>query len=146
MKPVENDSNEKLSNDELIKLVFDNLRNIIICATLATVAGALYRFRADMLFGVEWNSFIAFFLAISSMGLLTWNIIHGVSKIVRPYRKKRWMTLLLLVPMSAVYMSTAWAVLSVWPLLTADTTSIQTTQPQSQSIQRDEPLSGHVTR
>lgn len=101
-----------MTHDELIKFVFDNIRNVLICASLITAAAAVFRYRAELPLSGTWNGFLAIALAIAGMGLLSWNLIHGAATIARPYRTNRWRTLFVLVPLAAIYMCTSWAILA----------------------------------
>lgn len=83
-----------MTRDELIKFVFDNIRNVLICASLLTAAAAVFRYRVELPLGGAWNGFLAIALAIAGMVLLSWNLIHGVATIARPYKTNRWRNLL----------------------------------------------------
>lgn len=104
-----------LSHDELIKFVFDNIRNILMCATLFVAAAAVFHFRSEFPLGSYWNGFLALALIIASMGLLSWNLIHGVATIARPYKTNRWRTLFVLIPVAIIYMSAGWAIFTAVP-------------------------------
>lgn len=137
---------KNMTHDELLKFVFDNVRNVLICASLITAAAAIFRYRAELPLGGSWNGFLAIALAIAGMGLLSWNLIHGVATIARPYKTNRSRTLFVLIPLGAIYMSAGWAILSAVPRIQTlhQSDSVVTHAPApNQPLQRDKPPAAH---
>jgi Kef-type K+ transport system membrane component KefB len=103
---------EKKANSEAldasIKHVFDNLRNVIICATIALAGGAVIKYRLELPLGAKFNLIIGILVIVAAFVLFTWNMIHGVEKLIRPVKKtkKSW----LLIPFAIVYMFSIFAV------------------------------------
>ena len=77
--------------DKLIKFVFDNIRNILISATLVAAGGAIFRFRSEMPLGETFNTVLAVLIGILAFLLLVANLIHGGLKILELSKvKRRW--------------------------------------------------------
>jgi cytochrome c oxidase assembly factor CtaG len=96
------------AHDSLIKHVFDNLRNVLICATIALAGGAVIKYRVELPFGSTFNLIIGVLVTLAAFSLFTWNMIHGVEKLIRPVKgtKIGW----LLMPFAVVYMFSIFAV------------------------------------
>lgn len=88
--------------DELIKHVFDTLRNLLICVSLAFGGVAIIEYRDALPFNPEFNSFLGGAVVFLSFGLCVWNVIHGVEKLIRPIAgtKRAWIFL----PIAFAYM------------------------------------------
>ena len=71
------------AHDTLIKDVFDNLRNLFICLSLAIAGGAVYKFRTELPLGSLLNLVIAFLVILVACGLLVWNMFHGLNKLIK---------------------------------------------------------------
>ena len=71
------------AHDTLIKDVFDNLRNLFICISLAIAGGAVYKFRTELPLGSLLNLVIAFLVILVACGLLVWNMFHGLNKLIK---------------------------------------------------------------
>jgi hypothetical protein len=93
---------EAEAQDALIKHVFDNLRNVIICVTLVLAGGAVIKYRAVLPLGSTFNTVIGVLVILSAGGLFGWNMVHGVEKVIRPVKgtRKSWP----LVLFASVYM------------------------------------------
>lgn len=96
------------AHDSLIKHVFDNLRNAIICATIALAGGAVIKYRSDLPFDSTFNLIIGSLVILAAFFLFTWNMVHGVEKLIRPVKGTR--KSLLLIPFAMVYMFSIFAV------------------------------------
>lgn len=72
------------NRDDLIKHVFDNLRNLIICVSLAFGGVAITEYQDALPFNPEFNSFLGGAVVILSFVLCVWNMIHGAEKLLRP--------------------------------------------------------------
>lgn len=96
------------AHDSLIKHVFDNLRNAIICATIALAGGAVIKYRSDLPFGSTFNLIIGLLVILAAFFLFTWNMVHGVEKLIRPVKGTK--KSLLLIPFAMVYMFSIFAV------------------------------------
>lgn len=103
---------QKLSQDALIKFVFDNLRNVIICASIMATSSAARHLQGKLSLYPSFNHLIAFILAIFSIVLLTWNLIHGVTTIARQFQMNRWALTLIAMPLMGIYMYLMWVVLT----------------------------------
>lgn len=106
------------AQDALIKHVFDNLRNVLICATFTVAGGAVLKYRADLALGFVFNTVIGVLVILTAFWLFTWNMIHGVEKFIRPIKgtKKAW----LIVPFALVYMFSVFAIFQAWPRAQAE--------------------------
>ena len=90
------------AQDALIKHVFNHLRNILICVALTVAGGAVWKNSADLPFNSTFNIATSVLIIISAFVLFTWNMIHGVEKIIRPVKgtNKAWR----IVPFAVAYM------------------------------------------
>jgi hypothetical protein len=100
------------AHDALIKHVFDNVRNVLICTTFAVSGVAVLKYSAGLAFGSEFNTAIGLLVFVSAFGLCVWNMLHGVEKLIRPIKgtRKAW----LMVPFAIVYMLSVFAVFQAW--------------------------------
>jgi fumarate reductase subunit D len=96
------------AEDLLIKQVFDNVRNILICVALALAGGAVIKYRLDLPFGSIFNGIIGSLIVLAAISLFMWNAVHGIEKLARPVKgtRKSW----LLIPFVAVYIISILAV------------------------------------
>lgn len=96
------------AQDSLIKHVFDNLRNVVICATMALAGGAVIKYSTELPLGSTFNVIIGTLVIIAAFCLFSWNMVHGVEKLIRPVKgtRKSW----LLIPFAVVYMFSILAV------------------------------------
>lgn len=97
------------AEDLLIKQVFDNVRNILICIALALAGGAVIKYRLDLPFGSTFNLIIGILIILAAISLFMWNAVHGLEKLAQPVKgtRKSW----LLIPFMAVYIISILAVL-----------------------------------
>ncbi len=97
------------ATDLLIKHVFDNLRNVVICVTIALAGSAIIRYRTELPFGSTINLIIGLLVIAAAIFLFWWNMVHGVEKLIRPIKgtRKSW----IFIPVAAVYMFSILAIL-----------------------------------
>lgn len=97
------------AEDLLIKQVFDNVRNILICIALALAGGAVIKYRLDLPFGSTFNLIIGILIILAAISLFMWNAVHGLEKLAQPVKgtRKSW----LLIPFMALYIISILAVL-----------------------------------
>lgn len=90
------------AQDALIKHVFDNIRNLLICISLTIAGGAVFKYRSEMQLGSTINVIVAVLVLLAASGLFAWNIHHGVEKLIRPVKgtKRAW----LFAPLAMIYM------------------------------------------
>lgn len=114
--------------DALIKHVFDNLRNLLICISLAIAGGAVFKYRADLSFGSTANVIIGVLVIFTAIGLFGWNMLHGIDKLIRPVKgtRKAWR----FVPFSVLYM---FSVITVFQALVLLQTEKQL-RPQTNNV------------
>jgi len=100
-----------MTHDELIKHVFDNLRNLFLAVSLTTVGGAVIRYHDQL--GLEpWLAFsILVAFVILSGFLLVWNGAHGVAKLLQGKH------MLLVIPVFLIYIGMAVVAWHSVPLL-----------------------------
>lgn len=77
------------AHDALIKHVFDNIRNLLMCSSLAFAGGAAFKLRSEVTINSTISGIIAAFVIFIAVGLLFWNMIHGIDKIIRPVKGTR---------------------------------------------------------
>lgn len=102
------------ASDALIKHVFDNLSNVLICTTIAIAGAAVIRNRDLLALGPEVNTILGIAILFSALALLGWNMIHGIERIIRPIKGSR--KSLLFALLAAVYMFAVLAVFHAWSL------------------------------
>jgi len=124
------------THDALIKHVFDNLRNVFICTTLLVACGAIFRYREQLQFGVVVNVVLSILLIFISFSLLSWNMVHGVQKIIQPYKKtrKRWLFL----PLALLYMLVIVTIIQAWAMLQSESWRKHVTQHSSIKVSNTE--------
>lgn len=100
-----------MTNDELIKHVFDNLRNVFLSVSLVTVGGAVIRYHKQL--DLEpWLAFLILMAFVILSGfLLVWNAAHGISKILHGKH------IVFVIPIFLLYMGMAVVALHAAPLL-----------------------------
>lgn len=88
--------------DELIKHVFDTLRNLLICVSMAFGGVAIIEYRDALPFNSEFNLFLGGAVVFLSFALCVWNMNHGVEKLIRPIAgtKRAW----IFSPLACFYM------------------------------------------
>lgn len=103
------------ARDALIKHVFDNLRNVLICATLGVGGVAIIKHSSVLALGSMFNTFLGFFVLLSAIFLLAWNMGHGIERVTRPLKGKRnhWLAF----PFAVVYALAVLAVFHAWSLV-----------------------------
>ncbi|MEQ1560591.1 MAG: hypothetical protein ABL933_16850 [Methyloglobulus sp.] len=107
LTPEEAEARGKV-RDELIKHVFDNLRNTIICVTLFFAGLAFYGHSADLPLSPNINRFIGALIGGLAAFLFAWNMIHGGEKVIRPIKNAR--TKWLFLPLIATYLLLIFAI------------------------------------
>jgi len=80
---------ENMSEDDLIRFVFDHFRNIGISTTLMISGGAVMKYRAEIPFGSISALAIGIGVAVSALFLFFWNICYGIRKIKSEFSKGR---------------------------------------------------------
>lgn len=69
--------------DALFQHVFDNLRNVIVCAILTLAGAGVIKFRVDLEpFGATINAAVGILLILTAFFLCGWNMVNGYKKIV----------------------------------------------------------------
>jgi len=95
---------KKLKNeahDELLKHVFDNVRNLTLCIWLILAGGAVIKYNAVLSFSPLTNLIFGCAIILIALGLGVWNMAHGVEKIIRPVVGTR--KALIYIPASMAY-------------------------------------------
>jgi hypothetical protein len=130
-KKVETDT-----HDVLIKHIFDNLRNIIICATFAVAGAAVVKHSATLALGAMVNIVLGSLVVISAVVLLGWNMIYGARKTISLIKGKK--SVWLLLPFVMLYMFAVLAVFHAWSRVevqqifrTAPNTGVESDAPQA---------------
>lgn len=105
-------------HDALIKHVFDNLRNLFLCITLAFAGVVVAKYRADLVFGSTIDVIIGLLITSTALGLMFWNAYHGIQKLILPVKGTR--KALRLVPFVVLYAFSIIPILQSALLLKAD--------------------------
>lgn len=131
------------AHDILIKHVFDNLRNLFVCAMLALSGGAVLKYRVELPLGSSFNWGIGLLVVVAAVGLFGWNMLHGIEKLIRPVKgtRKIW----LLVPFAVVYMFAVISIFQAWVIVQAEQQlrRVSTQSTPNISVERDaSPKSG----
>jgi len=114
-------ANRKLkqdAHDELIKTVFDNLRNMSICIGLVIAGGAVMKYRDQLNYSEITNMIFGVFIIIITMGLFAWNTLHGIDKLTRSVQGTR--KALKAAPLMLIYIFLAFAIFQAMTLLNID--------------------------
>jgi len=77
------------AHDEAIKSVFDNLRNLSICIGMVIAGGAVFKYRSQLYYSETTNVIIGVIIGIAAIGLLVWNMLHGIDKLTRSVQGTR---------------------------------------------------------
>lgn len=101
---------KKLPQDELINFVFNNLRNVIICASIVAAVPATRHLQGNLSLCPSCNDFLALILVIFGIGLLTWNLVHGAATILQQFQMNRCVLTLIALPLMGIYMYLMWII------------------------------------
>ncbi|SCX91315.1 hypothetical protein SAMN05216420_101315 [Nitrosospira sp. Nl5] len=102
--------------DALFQHVFDNLRNVIICATLTLAGAGVIKFRTELEpFGATINAAVGILLILTAFFLCGWNMVNGYKRIVTSTQGTTKAGVYVLAFL--VYGFLAFAVLQAWGML-----------------------------
>lgn len=90
------------AQNALIKHVFDNLRNLLICISLTVGGLAVFKYRAAFGLGSTINTIISGLIVLTALGLFLWNMFHGIRKFSRPVSGTK--KALCMLPFALLYM------------------------------------------
>lgn len=114
-------ANKKLkqaAHDELIRHIFDNLRNLSLSIWLILAGGAVIKYNAVLYFPQLTNVIIGIVIILVALGLGCWNMVHGVEKIIRPVVGTR--KALIYIPSSMAYFLTVLTIVQALVQLIAE--------------------------
>lgn len=94
------------AQDSLIQHVFDNLRNLVICATMVLAGGAVIKYSTELSLDSTFNVTIGTLVILAAFCLFSRNMVHGVVKLIRPVKgtRKNWLLIPFGLPLSTCFL------------------------------------------
>ena len=105
----------ELNHDALISHVFTNLRNTFLCATLGITGRYIHQNSNTLDMAPRITEILGFTLIFISILLLFWNLVHGFTRPILHWKRKKYLAVKLLfsLPFIFIYAITTIALFEV---------------------------------
>lgn len=84
-------------------IVFENLRNLGVCLTLAIAGVAIMKYESISIFGPALAAPLGFFVLLVTILLLAWNAIQGISELCNTMKVPSVRFFLIALPLGGIY-------------------------------------------